>query len=253
MISTKIRQLNFSRIKRISILKTLYLNFKMLPLKAAIRIPMIVSRYTIFRNLSGEILIDAHPVLTGMITLGFSGDKEFLPRNAYNLIDLKGKIIFQGKANLGCGFTFAIKKGAELIIGDDFTSNFNARIICSSQIKIGNNVRFGWDVQVVDTNFHFIRKMSDNQIRPHTYPIRIGNRCWVGSRTTLMPGVKINPNTIIASNSLCNKDYSELEGYSLIGGIPAKLISTNLDWISDLNIEKTLNLIHDIKTNKFDE
>jgi acetyltransferase-like isoleucine patch superfamily enzyme len=224
----------------------------MLPFNIAIKIPIIVSRYTKFRNLAGDIFINTQHVFTGMITLGFSGDKEFLPRNSYNLLDLKGKIIFHGKANLGCGITLAIKKGAVLIIGDDFTSNFNARIICKSKIEIGNNVRFGWDVQVVDTNFHFIRKMLDDSIGPHTLPIRIGNRCWVGSRTTLMPGVKINPNTIIASNSLCNRDYTDLQEFSLIGGIPAKLIRTNLDWISDLKIEKTLNKIHDSDNSKID-
>jgi serine acetyltransferase len=47
-----------------------------------------------------------------------------------------------------------------------------------------------------------------------------------------MLGTKTADNTVIASNSLCNKDYTGLGNNVLIGGIPSKLIKNNFkrDW-----------------------
>ena len=44
-----------------------------------------------------------------------------------------------------------------------------------------------------------------------------------------MKGTKTPDYTIVASNSLCNKDYTkEITSESIIGGTPAKLITKNL-------------------------
>lgn len=239
-INAKIRYLNLNRFFRVGIFKSIYLNFISLPFKSAIHIPIIVSKYTKIRSLKGHIQIKGE-ISTGMITIGFSGDKEFLPRNSYNLIDIKGSLIFAGKANLGCGISIVIKSNATLFLGEDFTSNHNTRIICNSKIVIGNNVRFGWEVQVIDTNFHYIRNLKTEDIRPHTANISIGNKCWIGSRTSVMAGTIIRNDTIITSNSLCNKNYTLYPSFSLIGGIPAKLIRSEIQWITDLKEEQDLN------------
>lgn len=42
-----------------------------------------------------------------------------------------------------------------------------------------------------------------------------------------MKGTVIPDHTIVSSNSLCNKDYSDVPQFSIIGGIPARLISCN--------------------------
>ena len=46
---------------------------------------------------------------------------------------------------------------------------------------------------------------------------------WFGNRCNIMKGTITPNNTIVASNSLCNKDYSDIPEYSLLAGSPAKL------------------------------
>ena len=53
------------------------------------------------------------------------------------------------------------------------------------------------------------------------YAIEIGNDVWIGANVSLMDGVKIGDGAIIAANTLVNKDVAP---YSIIGGIPGKLI-----------------------------
>ena len=49
----------------------------------------------------------------------------------------------------------------------------------------------------------------------------IGNDVWIGCSSQILAGVKIGDGAIIAAGSLINKD---VESYSIVGGVPAKLI-----------------------------
>ena len=63
---------------------------------------------------------------------------------------------------------------------------------------------------------------------PHTHEyiggnVKIGDYCWLGCRTIIMPGVTIGNSTICAANAVMTKDA---EPDSIYAGIPAKKIST---------------------------
>ncbi|APX61844.1 CatB-related O-acetyltransferase [Acinetobacter schindleri] len=51
--------------------------------------------------------------------------------------------------------------------------------------------------------------------------INIGNDVWIGSNVTLKPNINIGDGAIIASHSVVTKDVPP---YSVVGGIPAKII-----------------------------
>lgn len=53
------------------------------------------------------------------------------------------------------------------------------------------------------------------------YSIIIGNDVWIGANVSIMDGVVIGDGAIIAANALVNKD---VEPYSIVGGVPSKLI-----------------------------
>ena len=91
----------------------------------------------------------------------------------------------------------------------------------------------------------------------------IGNDVWIGYNATIMAGVKVGDGAIIATNSTVTKD---VEPYSIVGGNPAReirkrfsddeikkllalrwwdwdaeKITRNLQYLTELNIEKLLN------------
>jgi acetyltransferase-like isoleucine patch superfamily enzyme len=49
----------------------------------------------------------------------------------------------------------------------------------------------------------------------------IGNDVWIGNNVTIQPGIKIMDGAIVGSGSVVTKD---VEPYSIVGGVPAKLI-----------------------------
>lgn len=52
-------------------------------------------------------------------------------------------------------------------------------------------------------------------------PITIGNDVWIGGNCTILPGVTIGNNVIIAAGAVVTKD---IPGNCLAAGVPAKVI-----------------------------
>lgn len=66
--------------------------------------------------------------------------------------------------------------------------------------------------------------------------IVIENDVWIGSRSSIMEGVKIGNGAIVAANALVVKD---VEPYTIVGGVPAKVIGHRFDketinWLLEL-------------------
>ena len=61
----------------------------------------------------------------------------------------------------------------------------------------------------------------------------IGNDVWIGSKVTIIPGIRISDGAIVAYGSLVTKDVPP---YAIVGGVPAKIIKYrfNADIINEL-------------------
>ena len=59
--------------------------------------------------------------------------------------------------------------------------------------------------------------------RQNTYPapIVLGRNVWVGSNATILQGVTIGDNAVIAAGAVVTKD---VEPATIVGGVPAKVI-----------------------------
>lgn len=91
-----------------------------------------------------------------------------------------------------------------------------------SNVSIGKNTLIASNCLIINRN-HLMKKDSLIKDQGYVYsPIKIGNDVWIGSNCTILPGVTIHDGAVIAANSVVNKD---VEAYSVVGGVPAKIIS----------------------------
>jgi len=60
-----------------------------------------------------------------------------------------------------------------------------------------------------------------NKFKPEDYDGIIGNDVWIGENVTIMKGIIIGDGAIIAANAIVTKN---VEPYSIVGGVPAKII-----------------------------
>lgn len=217
---------------RIGFLKTLIVNFRLLPFKQAIHLPIVVTRATILECLSGEVILDNASF--GQIKIGTLHTDLFSWNGNKSILNIKGRFFVGGSIQFGVGCSIIVDEDSELYIGDNAGIGANSKIICRNKMVIGDNFRTAWDVQIFDTNFHYIKNIEDGSVSRREKEVVIGNNNWFGNRCTVMPGTKTNDFFIAASNSLCNKDYTEsVPKYSLVAGQPARLIKQNVVRVLD--------------------
>lgn len=199
--------------KNISILKTAYVNLKHNGLKK----PKILigKRSIVMINRDADIRISNN------LSLGvaFSNKQKTLLNIKEN-----GKLIVDS-AIIANGSRISIDKDATLIIGKNTFINENTRIMASSKIEIGKNCNVSWDVNIIDSDRHDI--FINNQKQTKTEPITIGNNVWIGSRTSILKGVRIGDGAIIGAGSIVVKD---VPSNTMVAGVPAKIIKSNVSW-----------------------
>jgi galactoside O-acetyltransferase len=115
---------------------------------------------------------------------------------------------------------------SEIIFGKNISSNNNLKIICDkSKIEIGDNVLLGYNVHMIDSDFHGIlpdQRLSDDY---KFAPICIKKNVFIGSDVTILKGVTIGENSVVANGSVVTKSFPE---NVIIAGNPARIIK-NID------------------------
>ncbi len=201
--------------------KTLYLNFKMLPFRVAIKLPIWLYGKVVFRSLSGKIIID-NKIYPGMIRIGRT-DWYVSTEVSNTILIINGLLKFKGAINMYHGNYILVSRNGYLELGTNGTFiGSNNKIICFDKIIIGNKVEITWECQLIDTSFHYVDQLNNKEVVPLTKSIFLGDYCWIGNRTTIGKGAYLPNYSIVASNSLINKDFSEYGEYCMFAGIPAK-------------------------------
>ena len=216
-------------------IKTIYFNFKKLPFNQAIHLPVVFYGPVKFTDISGKIIIEKKLVRRGMI--GFGQRFELIKKHkGYAELSLKGTLVFKSYAHIGKDCFVHVGKNAYCEFGFMGCLGSSVKLICTEKIIIGKWVGFGYESQISDSNYHPMKDLDTGKHFDMRSPIVIGNYNSFANRVSVQPGT-ITPNhCVIASNSLCNKDYTKLGEKILIGGIPAKLIKSN--FIRDWEFEK---------------
>lgn len=138
----------------------------------------------------------------------------------------KGMRRFWAK-QMGCklGKEVNIESGAEfdsrLSVGDRSSVGENSRVL--GPVTIGSDVMMGPECVVLTRNHNFssVDEHMINQGYEDYKPVKIGDDVWIGYWVTILPGVNIGSGSILAAGAVVTSD---VEPYSVVGGVPAKLI-----------------------------
>jgi acetyltransferase-like isoleucine patch superfamily enzyme len=164
-------------------------------------------------------------------------------------LEIGDESIFWEKSSLNALVKGRLKIGRRCLIG-----NRNL-IYCRDSVEIGDHVMTSWDITIYDYEAHPINpstreKQVDYMIRyynpfcknddflspednryfenywndysgfPHA-PVKIGNNCWIGYGVSIMKGVTIGDNCIIAAKSVVTKS---IPPNCMAGGCPARVL-----------------------------
>lgn len=137
-------------------------------------------------------------------------------------MDLGKKVIIYYGLEARCPWLISIKDGT--IVGDKVIMDARFGITIGSNVNISTGA-WMWTLQhdINSRTFSSDGKGSS---------IEIGNRAWISSRTTILPGVCIGQGAVIAAGAVVTK--KGIDEFSVWGGVPARKIgsrSTEIDYV----------------------
>jgi acetyltransferase-like isoleucine patch superfamily enzyme len=108
--------------------------------------------------------------------------------------------------------------GKNIHLGKNVFINADCKFQDQGGIFIGDDTLIGHNVVLATLNHEEDPNKRGNLIAA---PIKIGNKVWIGSNATILPGVTVGDGAIIAAGAVVTKDVAEL---SIVAGVPAKFV-----------------------------
>lgn len=133
-------------------------------------------------------------------------------------------------AILGCWKKYNDKEyNPKITIGDNTHIGEYTQISAAQEVCIGNGVLTGRFVYISDNN-HGNSDYENLACCPTDRPLNIkgpvviGDNVWIGDKASILSGVNVGKCSIIGCNAVVTKDVPP---YSVVGGVPARIISLN--------------------------
>lgn len=113
-----------------------------------------------------------------------------------------------------------INYGKNTKIGKNVFINFDCVFLDLGGITIEDNVLIAPKVSLLSEG-HPISPTERASLVPG--PIHIKKNAWIGAGATILPGVTIGENSVVAAGSVVSKD---VPANTIVGGVPAKIIKS---------------------------
>jgi serine acetyltransferase len=180
---------------------------------------LFVCRGRVQISLAADLTIETPPraCYIGIPLLGKStvkSDTTVIVGESKSIISLDG-------VTIGRGATVSVGTGAKLTIGQNSYLNDGSRIAAQNSIAIGKNCAISFGVTIMDDDGHGFG------LPPYSAPIVIEDDVWIGCNVTILKGVTIGRGSVVAAGAVVTKSCPP---YSLIGGVPARIISKGVSW-----------------------
>ena len=110
-------------------------------------------------------------------------------------------------------------------LGNDVSINHGCFLSALGGLNIGDFVAIGHNTSIITTEHSFDDSSQPIKTQPvKKRPVSIGNNVWIGANATILGGVSIADNTIIAAGAVVTKSVEQ--EYLIMGGVPARFIKS---------------------------
>ncbi|KUJ50047.1 sugar O-acetyltransferase [Chryseobacterium sp. JAH] len=173
----------------------------------------LIAGETIFPNdpQRGRLMEEAFAVKALLNKMNASSDPEII---TYIL----SQVLYKKIEDVTIFTPIYINYGKNIYIGKNVFINFDCTFLALGRITIDDNVLIGPKVSLI-TEGHPLDPKDRHGLTAK--PIVIKKNAWLGANATILPGVTIGENSIVAAGAVVSKDVPD---HTIFGGIPAKII-----------------------------
>lgn len=152
----------------------------------------------------------------------------FLTGREWSIIRVRGRLLLNGNVTVATGNRWDVGPDATVSIGARTYFAPDGKLISNSGITIGADCAIGWQVQLLDEDFHRHLAAGETEERGTAPDITIGDHVWIGSHAQIYKGVQIADGCIVAGGSVVTSSITEPG--CLVGGVPARIIRRDVTW-----------------------
>jgi acetyltransferase-like isoleucine patch superfamily enzyme len=138
--------------------------------------------------------------------------------NPEEITQLLSKILDKEVQDVTVFTPLYINCGKHITIGKNVFINFDCTFLALGGITIQDDVLIGPKVSLITENHPLNPEERKGLIAK---PIMIKKNVWIGANATILPGVTIGENAVVAAGAVVSKDVPD---NTVVGGIPAKFI-----------------------------
>lgn len=141
---------------------------------------------------------------------------EIDPSTSVNNVLIKDNVRIAKRCSIFGGENNILEIGENCYIG--MNTIINGYV---AKVTIGTNVSVAQSVSIICDSGPNASPQLQRLFPLVKGEIKIGNHCWIGAFSMIMPGVQLGDFCVVAAKSFVNKSFP---AYAIIGGTPAKLI-----------------------------
>ena len=119
--------------------------------------------------------------------------------------------------------------GKNVTVGKNVFINACCHFQDHGGVSLGDGCQIGHNVVFATLNHGLA---PEDRQTTYPAPITLGKNVWVGSNSTILQGVTIGDNAVIAAGAVVTKDVPE---NTIVGGVPARIIRKIIDWQGNAN------------------
>ena len=160
-------------------------------------------------------------MINGKLTIGSKENKKSKMETRVSL-NKNSAFIVNGDFSIGVGTDIRVFENGKLELESGYINGYT-QIVCANSIKIGKDTAIAREVIIRDTDAHDIIGKKHEKVKP----VVIGDHVWIGAKAMIMKGVTIGNGSIVAAGAIVTKDVPE---NCIVAGVPAKVISKNIEW-----------------------
>lgn len=188
------------------------------------KISMHTSENIFARLKNGETIMPDDPEIHKLLEASYEVKKQLIQLNNSTepdeILKILSEVVDKKLENVAVFAPIYINYGKNLTIGKNVFINFDCTFLTLGGITIEDEVLIGPKVSLITENHPLEPQYRKGLIGKS---ILLKRNSWIGANATILPGVTIGENAVVAAGAVVSKDVPD---NAVVGGIPAKIIKT---------------------------